>query len=99
MAEVVTNHGNVDTRLEERNGTTVAQHVPRNTPLSKRRGLFRGDPYVLAQQVGSAIPGQRRSADAPEEEVLVSVGADDASQCGCRFRPQWADTLLSPFTE
>jgi hypothetical protein len=34
MAQVVANHRNIDTRLEKRDGATVAHDVRRNIPFS-----------------------------------------------------------------
>lgn len=98
VAEVVTNHGHVDARLQKGDRATVAHHVRRHAAKSWCRLALRGQANVFLKDVGYAVSGERRALSVLEKDFVTAFNANDTTQCRSRLGPKRADSLFSPLT-
>ena len=76
MAEIVADHTDVGSGLQERNRTTVAENVRCDALLRERRPLLGGHRRrILVQNVGDAIAGQRLAM--PVHKDMLRFGAPE----------------------
>ena len=96
MAEVVSDHSEIDAGLEQGNGTAVSQCMGANTSVSKTMEILPSHTSVLGNQVGDAIAGKRRSMGITED--LSGTIVDVAKQCSessGSLRPNRTQTILA----
>ena len=73
MSQIVPDDGDVDTGLQQSDGTTVAHDVGSNVERTEVGQRFRSLAYILAKQVGNAIASQRYSAGISENGFVARV--------------------------
>src|SRR5262249_54849765 len=97
MAEIIADHRDVGSGLQERRRTAVAEDMRRDLLLGKRRPLLGDCRYVFPQNVGDAIAGQRLAVAVDEDVLLVGAHrrAVQSMQGFGGLAPQWRQALLS----
>jgi hypothetical protein len=80
MTEIISNHRNIDSRLQERNSTTVAHDVWSDSALSQRGSVLCRESNVLSQQIGNTVAREWRSLGIPEKKIVRSFYAQDPTQ-------------------
>lgn len=96
MTEVVADHSDVDTCLEQSNGAAVAKNVRRDRPVAQCFHFPSGQLGVLSKQVSDTISSEGPAASIEKRDLAgLRVSADLPQRLG-RVSPQRAETLLVP---
>jgi len=97
VAEIVTDYGEIDASLEERDSATVPQHVRRDVLADQGRPFHGRQFHVFLQDIGNAVPRQPPSPLVAEQRSAVwrRDGRTKSFQCPGRLTPQRAVALSS----
>ena len=77
MTEIISDHGHINSCLQERNRTTVAHDVWSDASLSQCGSLLSRKPHIFPQQICDPIPCKRLFAGIPEEVIIGLSAAHD----------------------
>jgi hypothetical protein len=99
MPEVITDHTDVDTCLQQPDGAAVAQDMGCDATSSQVGPRACRSSDVLPKDVGNAVTCQWLAAGVTKDRLLWRIGPNKAAK-GCRgFRPQRTVSFFSAFPQ
>lgn len=77
MPQIVPDHRDVNARLQQRDGATMAHHVRSNVARTQMWQRFGSPLHILVEQIGDAIASQPSTAGIEEYGFIAGIGVDN----------------------